>query len=180
MQLERTDITLKDFYPINRWKIDNDGPEYDYADGPKNLIDQTTKRNYRNEDLSTVWCKCALLTLGTPLVHSAALVIGITIRIARLITFFDFWKDAPEKEQYDFTARLLDAGGNLLKIIFSPLIFIALEFSAIYGLIRPYDGRKLYASFERLQYGSFILAPCFQPDCDIHLFGGDPKRKNSW
>lgn len=65
---------------------------------------------------------------------------------------------------------------DALRIIASPIAIAGLELAAIYGIIRPYDGRKLYASIERAEYRNFILVPCFQPDPTSHALGGDIKE----
>ncbi|QLH34795.1 MAG: hypothetical protein HWD61_00545 [Parachlamydiaceae bacterium] len=52
--------------------------------------------------------------------------------------------------------------------------------SAFYGIIRPYDGRKLHANLETAFYGRPILAPCFQPNPKEHLFGGDINDPFAW
>ena len=52
------------------------------------------------------------------------------------------------------------------------------ELAALYGCIRPYDGRKLYATIERAMYGDSVLAPCFQPSPTSHALGGDINRKD--
>lgn len=61
-----------------------------------------------------------------------------------------------------------------------PIAIIRLELAVIYGVFRPYDSRKLYATLERAQYGRHILAPCFQPGATNHLFGGDAYKKNQY
>lgn len=172
-------ITLRDFQPINKWKPDLDGQKW-YDGSAKHLIDQSTGRKYWNESKATVGFKCFLLTLGTPFVHPIAGIINIACRALKLISFSHFWMHKSGEKSYDFKARLLDAGKDLLRIVTQPLAIVGLELAAIYGLFRPYDGRKLYASIERAQYGNFILAPCFQPDPDQHLLGGDPNKKNAF
>ena len=125
--------------------------------------------------------KSALLTLGTPLVHAIASIINVAIRVFKLITFSHFRAERNEdKGHYNFRARLADAGIDLCRVIATPLSFVCLELAALYGLIRPYDGRKLYASIERATYGSFILAPCFQPRPQFHAFGGDINSRDAF
>jgi len=84
------------------------------------------------------------------------------------------------KKPYSFNASLKEAGKDLLRIFTTPIAYVGLELAAIYGRFRPYDGRKLYATIERAQYGHFILAPCFQPQATRHLFGGDINNKNAF
>jgi hypothetical protein len=178
------DLTCKDFQPINRWKPDLEGPRwgYDAHQDPKFLIDQTTGKKYFNESKSCVRIKCLLLTVGVPVVHTVAAIINIAWKVLKLISFSHFWCENFDLE-YKFKARLKAAGKDLLSIVTTPFFLVALELTAIYGLITPYNGRKLYASTERA-YNTFTLAPCFRPDptshATVHAFGGDANKKDSF
>ncbi|MDE3055240.1 MAG: hypothetical protein KGI80_00870 [Verrucomicrobiota bacterium] len=44
----------------------------------------------------------------------------------------------------------------------------------------PHDGRKLYATLERVLYGGDCLAPCFQPSAFRHLFHGNIEMQNAF
>lgn len=172
-------INIRDFQPINSWKPDLDGPKY--RDGTaQHLIDQTTGRKYLNESKGTVRFKCFLLTLGTPIVHALASVVNMAYRIVKLVSFSHFWIPKDGEKSYNFKRRLKEAGTDLLRVVTQPIAFAGLELAAIYGLFSPYDGRKLYASIERAQYGHFILAPCFQPDAEEHLLGGDINERDAF
>ncbi len=171
---------LRDFQPYNRWTPKKNGEKWEEDNSPKYLIDQSTGRLYLNESKGVVRFKCFLLTVGTPFVHSIAGICNIALRIFRLVTFYHLRRDKPEEKSYAFTARLGDAVKDLLRVVIQPIAIFGLELSAIYGLFRPYDGRKLYASIERAQYGNFILAPCFQPDPKAHALGGDINKKNQF
>lgn len=153
--------TIKDFQPINTWKPDG---EY--------LIDCTTGNRYWNESKTVVGIKAGLLTIGTPFIHAIAAVLNVAYRILKSITGYQFWCEKEGERAYDLNSRLTDAGQDLLRIIAAPLVCVGLELAALYGIVNPYDGRKLYASLERCEYGSFILAPCFQPTPKYHLLGG--------
>jgi len=182
------DLSLKDFYPINDWKFNADADciyKYYYRSEedvlndvktPKYLIDQTTGRSYFNETENIVRLKCLGACVATPFVHVAASVANIAYRIAKLVTFSHFIGKRDAWAPSNFKA----AGIDCLRVIFQPVGFAGLELSAIYGVLKPYDGRKLYASFERALYGRHILAPCFQPDPTCHLFGGDINKRNAW
>lgn len=174
-------VTLRDFQPINNWKPDSKGEKWQYGEEkgtPKFIVDQTTKRGYLNESGWVVGHKCFFLTLGTPFVHPIAAIVNIAYRIKKLVILTHFWMDIEGEIEYNFKARLAEAGKDLLRIIASPIAVIGLELAAIYGMFRPYDGRKMYASIERAIYGDFILAPCFQPDPKYHAFGGDINKKD--
>jgi hypothetical protein len=172
-------IILKDFCPVNSWKPDLEGEKWGYGNpDPMFLIDLSTNRRYFNEDEGTVLTKCFLLSLGTPIVHSIAAICNIAYRILKLVTLSHFWIE--KQEGASFRDRLSDAGVDLLRIAAAVVTVVGLELSAIYGWFCPYDGRKLYATLERAEYGNFILAPCFQPDPQYHAFGGDLSKKNAF
>jgi hypothetical protein len=175
-------VTLKDFQPINHWKLDLDGKIYPCGEGgkkvPQFIIDQTTGRRYLNESRKVVGIKCFLLTLATPCVHPVASIANVAYRILKLISFSHFWINKGGEAKYNFKARLADAGIDLLRIVATPISIIGLELAAFYGCFRPYDGRKLYASIERATYGNFIIAPCFQPEPQSHALGGNINRRN--
>lgn len=172
-------VTLRDFQPINTWELDKDGKKW--KDGEfKYLIDKTTGRSYWNESKGCVGFKCFLLILGTPIVHSIASLVNVAYRIVKLVSFSHFWMDKKGEKSSSFKERLKDAGKDLLRVVTTPSVFVGLELAAIYGMFTPYNGRKLYASFERAQYGHFILAPCFQPDPTRHALGGNPEERNAF
>ena len=53
--------------------------------------------------------------------------------------------------------------------------------AAFHGLLSPYDGRKLYASLERLggrYYDTFALSPCFQTNPIGHLLSKQAEPGN--
>lgn len=182
--LKLNGIMLRDFQPFNTWKVDENGRKWDDCPEPAELIDQTTGRKYLNESKGIVRFKCFLVTLGTPIVHTVASLINIAYRVALLVSFSHFWNI--QDKQYTFKARLQDYGYDLLRIIATPIALVGLQLSSLYGVFSPYNGRKVYATFERALYGqgihpgAGILAPCFQPDAAKHLLGGDIGSKDTW
>lgn len=176
-------ITLNHFRLFSDWDVDVSGDKF-YSGKPKFIIDTSTGDKYFNEDKDVIWFKCALLTLGTPLVHAVAAIVTALANLARLITFYHFWKTLDDKKDhkatYDFGTRFLDAGRDVFHVLFAPISVVLLELSAVIGLFSPRDGRKLYASTERFTYGHFVLAPCFQPEPEQHLFGGNVNYANAW
>lgn len=172
-------VAWEDFMPHNNWEVWEIGPKYGDSTTPRYIRDKSTGRVYFNEPPEIVGLKCFLLTLGTPLVHLAASVCNILYRAMKLVTGAHFWEEEDCKP-YSLEDRLEEAGKDALRILISPLAIIGLELSALYGMIMPYDGRKLYASIERAMYESFILAPCFQPDPKHHLLGGDVMERGAF
>lgn len=176
-----SNFSYKHFHPYSIWTVDENSPRF-YNGKKAFIIDSYTGDKYFNEDLSVIRRKCFLLALGTPIVHTMGAIVNIVYNLLKLISLYDFWKplDDENQENYDLTMRLLDAGVNVFNIVFAPIAVLLLEFSALYGMIMPYDGRKLYASLERFTYGDFVLAPCFQPEPKEHLLGGDIRQQNAF
>lgn len=174
------DISLKDFQPINHWKPDFDGPRWWRTKEPQFIIDLSTNRRYLNEDSNIVRFKSFLLTIGTPFVHSIATIVNIACKTLKIATLSHFWIEKDEGLSYSLKNRIIDMGIDISRIATAPIALIGLELAAIYGVLKPYDGRKLYATIERAEYGNFILAPCFQPDPSRHAFGGDINQKNAF
>lgn len=172
--------TLKDFNPINIWSLDNQGPTWLYDDfEPEYIIDESTGRRYWNESKGIVRFKSALLALGTPFIQPLTSgVAGVAFSALKVLSLSHFW--APNDINDSLSTRLADMFVDLLKIVLWPIFLLSLELSAIYGLFSPYDGRKLYASLERVYYGGAVLAPCFQPDPTRHAFYGDPTKRNAF
>ena len=175
-------ITRGDFNIFDTtWKELKNGEKWPNG-APKYLVDMSTGdmktgRKYWNESKDLVSFKCLLLILGTPIYHFMASLLNVAYRIVKLVSFFHFWVDKEGEKSYSLKERFKDAGQDLLRIVVTPIAIIGLEFTAIYGVFSPYNGRKLYASIERAQYERYIVAPCFQPDPNSHLFRSDPKIK---
>lgn len=171
------DLFLRDFYPFSTWEQDEGalGLRWDGGE-PQFVIDQSTRRKYLNEFKGVVRIKCLLLIAATPIVHPIASFINVACKIVKLVSFYHFFKQG----NIPFKERVKHAGKDLLKIAITPLALPALEMAAIYGIFAPYNGRKLYASFERALYENFFLAPCFQPEPTSHAFGGDINRQNAF
>jgi hypothetical protein len=173
-------VKIQDFNPINTWKEDTEGPKWANTNKPVYILDQSTNRKYFNEDASVVRGKCFMVACGTPFVHTIAAIANMAYRLFKIISFANFWLPQSDSKKHSFTDRLKETGLDLLKCVTSPIAILGLQCAAVYGLFRPYDGRKIYASIERGMFSHFILAPCFQPDPTKHAFGGDPKVQNAF
>ena len=175
-------ITLGDFQPVNNWAADVNGEKFDCCEAhrgqAKFLVDQTTQRRYLNESKLMVGTKCFLLALGTPIVHSMLAVSNVAYRAIKMVANFFVRREGETK--YNFRARFIDSAKDFLAVVATPISLVALELAALYGCIRPYDGRKLYATIERAMYGDSVLAPCFQPSPTSHALGGDINKKNAF
>lgn len=176
---------LKDFQPINKWTECEDDKNWEGVGEviPEFLIDETTGKRYWNEGANSVREKCTLLTLGTLFIQPVLSFIPVTRRIVKLVSFSYFWTNKQDEKSYSFKERTGNAALDLLRVIATPIAIVGLELAAIYGIITPYDGRKLYASIERNMFEKGekrLLAPCFQPDPTEHGLGGDPTVRGAW
>lgn len=177
-------VSLKDFQPINTWEPDLEGPRWSCCKKhllqPKLLIDQSTQKRYLKESRKTLRLKSLLLTVSTPIVHTFAPTATVAYQAYRFLKYPLTWS-AKENTVVNRKVRLKRVSINFLKIVMTPISLVGLELAAIYGIFNPNDGRKLYASMERLTYNSkYCLAPCFQPEPTSHAFGGDINKKNAF
>ena len=159
------------------------------------IVDESTGDKYCDDSTSTVRLKCLTLFAASWIVQPIGLTLNILNRIAKIVTFAHLWN--PSEEKYSFKARLGEWGKDILLVVSTPLILVGLLFSALYGAtVSPYDGRKLFGTFERIAYSggyqffgigygeknphNYLLAPCFQPDPKAHLGGGNLGESNVW
>ncbi len=173
-------FTSNQFRLVSPWKQEENGPKY--LDGTSQyIVDESTGDRYWNETKAIVAIKLFSGIFATPLYHLAVGVIQAVFQFFKIITFSHFWMSKEGESSYSFENRLGDLGKELVNIISLPFVVTALEASAVYGLLMPYDGRKLYASFERVLLNDyFLLFPCFQPNPERHLLGGDPLKRDSF
>ncbi len=177
---KRSQVTLYDFHPFSEWELDYEGGRWKGTTIPAYIIDQHTKRAYWHEPPDIIRSKCFLLTLGTSILHPIASIAMIAFRMLKLVSLYHFWRPNDILETYSLKNRAIQAGGDFLKVIITPLTIVGLQLSAIYGIFCPYNGRKLYATLERFQYERSVIAPCFQPDPTHHFFGSDPSKMGGW
>ena len=137
---------IGNFYPINQWTV---------VEPKRWLIDETTRQRYPYCSENDVRVAAGCSTLVTPLFHVVGLVASVGLRIIKLFSFWHFWKS--QTEPLPFTARLQEAGMDLLKIVTHPFAILALESVSFYGIFRPYDAMKLYCSIEVFQYDRHLL-----------------------
>jgi hypothetical protein len=172
------------FNPINTWALE----KYE-------IVDKSTGDKYCNDSTKTVRLKCVALFAASWIVQPVGLTLNLLNRIAKVATFAHLWY--PSQKKYKFKARINEWEKDVLLVVTTPLILVGILFSALYGaILSPYDGRKLYGTFERLAYSggyqffgvgyggknlhSSLLAPCFQPDIKAHLGGAKLNQKDVW
>jgi hypothetical protein len=148
------DLSLQSFMPVNTWTPVENGPRWGDVDGsPLYISDGTPDGTFLNIDETHLRIVSGIKVLLAPLTTIGMVAFHAFSAIA---CFFE-----RRDEPYDFTARLIDSGITIARVVASPLSLIALEFAALYGLFMPNDGRKLYSSIERF---GFDLSPCFEDE----------------
>lgn len=189
-----TDTNLSHFTPTLLWPnqyqdlylytYEQDGNKYSERTPMWRLVDPTTGLYFLSDPRYIIRLKFFYLALiGVPLMHIILTTFQTIVNLIRLI--FDFGKmiyDGKKNFAENFSKFLND----ILRLLFTPLICVALEITAIFGLLFPLNARKIYGSTERamtntLEVYSFynkqfmknmvknsegnkgISAPCFQP-----------------
>lgn len=190
-----SDITKKDKVYLVGLKLHHFSLNNTWVTRRYEIIEKLSGEIYCKDSKDIVIQKCAAVFLATFLAQAIGLSLNLLNRIGKIVSFAPIWN--PTQEIYSFTARLSDWGKDLFRVASTPLIFVGMLFSALYGmLVSPYDGRKLYGSLERLAYSGgyqffsicagakdphlFLLAPCFQPEPRTHLGGGVIGQANVW
>jgi hypothetical protein len=157
------DVCRADFNLVSEWKIERSGPKCVDCGAPLYVIDKATGRRYSNESKLAISLKCASLALLTLPFHALGAIVVVAYRIIKAISRF-----LPSRKLHHFSARYTAAGKDLAKAVAAPLAVIGLEAAALYGIFRPLNGRKIYATLERATYKDSVLAPSFQPDQSHH------------
>lgn len=173
----------RDFVPWNQWKIEDLKKPgvitwHDYGVEAKFIVDQTTEKKYLNQPKTNIRAKCCALFIGTFPLQPIFFTIHTILNLI----------DCASKLMHGRCREgAIGIAKMITRIVLLPLTLLALQSAALYGIANPYDGRKLYASIERVGLVGerdiippFFLAPCFQPDATSHLFGGNLDDCEAW
>lgn len=138
-----TKVTLQHFRPINHWTA-NDKPYgiWHLEDGD-HIYEFKFKFHARNQSLG--------LLLASPILQPIGLSVNLINRLVKIVTFSHLWHKV--SKPITLKARLFEMEKDLLRIVVTPFAYLGFIFAASYGILSPYNGRKLYATFERAIYG---------------------------
>lgn len=142
-------IKPEDFIPSGRW-----------TDDGVYVKDDSSGRLYLNEPLNVTRQKCAALAIAGPTVVLEAAILQIALNVLRTVTFYHFW--AHSEGEYNLKERAISFGLDALRILTAPIAVISMTFAAIFGIINPREGRKLYASIARAQFSTFRETSMYQ------------------
>ncbi len=143
------------------------------------MVDESTGDRYVLDAPSTKRLKCLALLPGTIIFQPIAFLLSLVNKMAKIISMAYFWYPSDNADD-SFKTRLFELGKDVLRIALTPLLYVGMILASSYGIVRPYDGGKLFATLERVAFGAPVLSPCFQPSPKSHLFGGDINTPNSW
>ena len=138
-----------------KWHVDSSGPKFSNENRPMWIEDLTSKKKYLNFSDSNIRAKCLALAFGAFTVSLLAMIVKVL---------------APDESFTDGAKAL----------ILMPFMILALFFAALYGIVSPQNGRKLYNEVESSYFDQWRLAPCFNPEATKHLFGSDIKKTDGW
>lgn len=99
--------------------------ESSYASGP----DKPKEARWSRVD-------CAGCALVGPIFLAVATPFDVGKRVLRVVTGYHFWDNATHRP-YNFKARLLETGKEILRAIFIPLCYAGQEVIFLYGIIDP-------------------------------------------
>ena len=164
-------VVLRDFCPVNEWKekVPEGKDDRYYFRGSE--IPQMVQdvcfgkegRLYFNDPSSVVRIKGIGMFFFTGIFHPITLTFNTVFRLFKIVTFYHFWRGLGDEGPYNLKGRVQHLVGDLLRVALVPLVITGLFLSAAYMWIRPLDGKKLYATLIRAEYGHPILEPCLQP-----------------
>jgi hypothetical protein len=180
---QQNSIQIAHFNPATQWETQGN-----------RILDLGTNESYINDTHKTIRLKCSALFIASFLVQPIGLSLNLLNRISKVALFLHFFKGSQQNSS--FKASLIDSTKDLLIVVSTPFILVGMLFSSAYGAtLSPLDGRKLYATFERLAYSggvqrfptfrqskvqNYLLAPCFQPEPQGHLGGGSLEESDAW
>ncbi len=170
-----TPLVTHDSHPIN---FSHFNPCTQFKKQASTQTDLGNRDTYWLDSPRTTRLKHLALIVGTPIIQSIGALLNLANRIAKVITCLHFWH--PSLAGKSLSQRAWSCSKDSLRIAFTPIILVGLELSALYGLLLPNQGKKLYATFERCLYGRAVLAPCFQPSASEHLLGGKAGKPDEW
>lgn len=84
------------------------------------------------------------------------------------------------KERYDLETRFLECVKDIGRIVASFFVVIPLALSALYGLWKPYEARKLISSIALAVCGTDQVAACFAPSPSFHALGGNTNKQGAF
>ncbi len=158
-------MNLNHFNPLNVWAAQTSTHE-------RFLVDQAAAIKYTYLSPNEMRLKALCLTFATPFFQIVEAVANIAFRVLRLLSFYHFWKQ--EEGPYSFTSRSIETGKDALRLTVQPFAPLALELISLYGLIKPYDARKLYSNVEDAVYGPLAALSQF-----LSLGAIEPSTKKS-
>jgi hypothetical protein len=124
------------------------------------ILDQRTKKVYKNTEqflskkelILLPRVECAALALMYPIYGIVGAVMHVFARVINIFKHGFIPEVALQGHKYVLIGR------DLAKILLTPLALLAMQISLLYGIVKPRDGKKMYASLERVFFGGYVYA----------------------
>ncbi len=124
------------------------------------IIDlEENNHRYPSEGYSSIRCTCLSAATVLPIYGTAYLVWhAVRAPLGAISTFFHTVEELMTRPSISLVGRLIclpvcHFAQGVWMAIRTPLFMIALESAALYGLVRPLEGRRCFASIERVWRG---------------------------
>ena len=134
-------LTPGDFCPFNKWDIHQE------EDRAPTLRDRTTGKHYEQAGKGTIRLKGVALFFGTAI--QAGIGVGsMLLETGKVVSGYHFWKKGDGTCREKVKRGCVDSLKSVVLVGCTPFYVTALACAAIYTIVNPFDGRKLYGSIE--------------------------------
>lgn len=161
-KIQRVDgsVSTRDFFS-SAWDLNVDKTSPKIGDRHLFVIDRRSGNRYINDSAGNIrldlFCR---MVIGE---YFFAPFFNALFKAVKFVSGYHFWK--AKEGDYNFTARIADAGKDLLRIVATPLTMLVSWWYMFIGLFSPDTGRKGLSAVERLSAGddTFFINELFQP-----------------
>jgi|GEM_PF-2687415 len=155
-------IEFGDFNPISGWK-DDESSTLQFNGTSRYVIDLTTKKRYLKESPNELRKEFATMFVCGIFIHTLGAISSIFENVVRVLSFRSFFEHTHTKEESRFGNRAIHFLADIGRIATAPVAVVALQIACLYGIVFPNNGRKIYATIDRAQFGSPLFEGHFQP-----------------
>ena len=160
-------MTFQDFNPLTSWEKDIDLKTL-------NKTQTISNKKHSNQDINQIKIRdlqtgktyplidndklrhnaSNLLLIHTPIYQTLLAIFNIIARVYRILTLYYFRTENP--------SPLLETAKDLANILFTPVGLVAMEVTALFAMIVPKNGLKVYNSLSELTFNKI-----FEPSEEI-------------
>jgi hypothetical protein len=199
-EVKKFELNLKSFLPGGTWTPCKEKQTFNNSDRPEWTRDSLSGGIYLNQPTNHLRLKLSFLTgflAGIVGGNAISLTINAAYRTLKVVSLSHFWLPISCIDQnqadgsYHFKTRYVELAKDIVRIVATPFAWLGLLLASWGGALSPMengprDGAKIFSSIEIAMYGGtmeeghFGWAPCYQPDCTTHGFGGDINEEEAY